>query len=67
MSDTAAADDQLKTSIHALGVGCCKDPFDEEELYFTISYSDNFLVLTTFAIVVGTKGDLFERLMSWSS
>jgi hypothetical protein len=41
-----------------------KTPFDEEELNFTISYSDNFKVLPTFAVVVGTKGDLFERLMA---
>jgi acyl dehydratase len=60
MGDEPCKYDQLKASIYALGVGSCTDPFDEEELNFTISYSDNFKVLPTFASVFRLKLGIFE-------
>jgi len=62
MSESSFSYDQLNTSIYALGVGACRDPFDEEELNFTYSLSDSFKVLPTFPVVIGLGTDVFERL-----
>lgn len=62
MADNSFTYSQLDTSIYALGVGCCKDPFDEAELNFTYSLSDNFKVLPTYPVVLNLGLELFDRL-----
>jgi acyl dehydratase len=62
IGERAVKYDQLQTSIYALGVGCCKDPFDEAELDFTVSFSGNFKVLPTFPVVYGLGTDIFKHL-----
>lgn len=64
LNETTFAYDQLNSSIYALGVGCCRDPYDEEELNFTYSLSDNFKVLPTFPVVLGLASDMFEAISS---
>jgi hypothetical protein len=54
--------DQQLTGIYALGVGCCTDPSDEDELNFVISSSDNFKILPTFSSVIQPNVNYIGRV-----
>lgn len=52
------------TILYALGVGTSRDPMDSKEIQFTYENAENFKVLPTFGVSIGSFNTLFEGLLN---
>ena len=52
-----------QTILYALGIGASKDPLDKDDLNFTYENAENFKVLPSFGVTLGSINSLFEALM----
>jgi hypothetical protein len=62
MSRTTVSYKASDTILYALGVGASADPMNTEDLNFTFELAENFKVLPTFAVVMGSFNDIFAGL-----
>lgn len=62
--DTKAEYSEVQTILYALGIGISRDPMNLKDLNYTYERADEFKVVPTFGVTVGSGNAVFEGLLN---